>query len=178
SPRLPDYRSLPGEQQLCWAHLYRAGRDLRYNANLPPSQLPFVTEWYEGFSSIYQDLKRYLAQPVDAAVRALNKDELWTKLQTLSASPVPQAGQPAKLARLKAQIARAGPARLFTCLTADTPADNNRVERDLRQLVLKRKRAYGSKSEPGASALATVLSVCTTAWRTNPSGYFAALAAL
>ncbi|MHB1640242.1 MAG: IS66 family transposase, partial [Candidatus Dormibacteria bacterium] len=33
------YRSLPGEQQLCWAHLYRAGRDLRYNANLPPTQL-------------------------------------------------------------------------------------------------------------------------------------------
>jgi transposase len=172
------YRSLPGEQQLCWAHLYRAGRDLRYNANLPPSQLPFVTEWYEGFSGIYQDLKRYLAQPVDPVVRALNKDELWTKLQTLSASPVPPDGQPAKLARLKAQIARAGPAKLFTCLTADTPADNNRVERDLRQLVLKRKRAYGSKSEPGASALATVLSVCTTTWRTNPSGYFTDLAAL
>jgi hypothetical protein len=57
------YRSLPGEQQLCWAHLYRAGRDLRYNANLPPSQLPFVTEWYEGFSAIYQDLKQCLAQP-------------------------------------------------------------------------------------------------------------------
>ena len=67
---------------------------------------------------------------------------------------------------------------MFTCLKADTPADNNRVERDLRHLVLKRKRAYGSKSEPGARALATVLSVCTTAWRTNPSGYFTALAAL
>ena len=111
-------------------------------------------------------------------VRALNKDELWTKLQALSASPVPPAGQPAKLARLKAQIARAGPAKLFTCLTADTPADNNRAERDMRQLVLKPKRSYGSKSEPGARALATVLSVCTTAWRTNHSGYFTALAAI
>lgn len=172
------YRSLPGEQQLCWAHLYRAGRDLRYNANLPLSQLPFVTEWYAGFSGIYQDLKRYLAQPVNPVVRELNQDELWTKLQALCASPVPPAGQPAKLARLKAQIARAGPAKLFTCLKADTPADNNRVERDLRQLVLKRKRSYGSKSEPGARALATVFSVCATAWRTNPNGYFTTLAAL
>ena len=172
------YRSLPGEQQLCWAHLYRAGRDLRYNANLPPSQLPFVTEWYEGFCGIYQDLKRYLAEPVEPLRRSLNKEELWARLQALCARPVPLPGQPAKLARLKAQIARAGPGRLFTCLTADTAADNNRVERDLRQLVLKRKRAYGSKSEPGARALATILSVCTTVWRTNPNDYFTALAAL
>ncbi len=137
-----------------------------------------MTEWYEGFSGIYQDLKQYLAQPVDPVVRALNKDELWAKLQALSDSPIPPTGQPAKLARLKAQIARAGPAKLFTCLTADTPADNNRVERDLRQLVLKRKRSYGSKSMPGARALATVLSVCATAWRTDPNNYFTTLAAL
>ena len=28
------YRNLPGQQQLCWAHLYRCIRDLRYNENL------------------------------------------------------------------------------------------------------------------------------------------------
>ena len=88
------------------------------------------------------------------------------------ASPAPPAGQPARLARLKAQIALAGPNRLFPCLTADVPADNNRVDRDLRLMLRKRKRSYGSKSQPGARALATVVSVCAIAWRTNPSGYF------
>ncbi|CAN5675540.1 hypothetical protein BH23PAT2_BH23PAT2_08860 [soil metagenome] len=63
-------------------------------------------------------------------------------------------------------------------LPADTPCDNNRAERDLRGLVLKRKRSFGSKSEKGAQALATVLSICTTSWRTNQNSYFSTLAAL
>jgi hypothetical protein len=84
--------------------------------------------------------------------------------------------EPAKFANLKAQLQRAGQAKLFTCLMKDTPCDNNRAERDLRQLVLKRKRSFGSKTERGAKILATVLSICTTTWRSNPAGYFATLA--
>jgi hypothetical protein len=41
------YRSIPGIQQLCWAHLYRTIRDTRYNDNLPDEQLLYVTQWYE-----------------------------------------------------------------------------------------------------------------------------------
>ena len=52
------------------------------------------------------------------------------------------------------------------------------MQRDFREMVLQRKRSYGGKSHPGARALATILSACATAWRTNPSGYFTALAAL
>lgn len=48
------YRALPGIQQLCWAHLYRCIRDLRYNDNLPEEQLPDVHWWYKQFSAIYQ----------------------------------------------------------------------------------------------------------------------------
>jgi hypothetical protein len=54
----------------------------------------------------------------------------------------------------------------------DTLCDNNRAERDLRQLVLKRKRSFGSKSEKGTQALTTILSLCATYWRMNPDTYF------
>ncbi len=54
------YRNLSGSQQLCWVHLYRVIRDLRYNDNLPKDQLPYVTWWYERFAGIYQDLRQYL----------------------------------------------------------------------------------------------------------------------
>jgi transposase len=175
------YRSetLPGSQQLCWAHLYRAIRDLRYNANLPEEQLAYVTEWYASFAGIYQDLRQYLDKPYDESLRDTQANELWNQIQLLANQPAPDHGEPDKLARLKAQLLRAGKDRLLICLPKNTPCDNNRAERDLRQLVLKRKRSFGSKTLKGATALATILSLCTTTWRTTkPANYFSALASL
>jgi transposase len=170
--------SLPGQQQLCWAHLYRCIRDLRYNDNLSEDQLSYVQWWYEQFAAIYQDLDMYLDEPFDAVVRSTQADELWRRLQALCQSLVPATGEPRKLTKLKAQLTRAGKDKLFICLPNNTPCDNNRAERDLRQLVIKRKRSFGSKSERGAQALATVLSICTTTRRMNPTNYFKALAAI
>jgi transposase len=172
------YRTLPGSQQLCWAHLYRCIRDLRYNDNLCDEQLPHVQWWYEQFAAIYQDLTMYLNEPFDETVRNTQADELWQRVQALCQHLIPLTGEPEKLTRLKAQLTRAGRDKLFVCLPKNTPCDNNRAERDLRQLVLKRKRSFGSKSEKGAQALATVLSICTTTWRMNPTRYFQRLAAI
>jgi transposase len=168
------YRSLPGLQQLCWAHLYRAIRDLRYNENLPDEHLAYVGWWYEQFASMYQQLRDYLTEPYDRSKREDQAEVLWQQAQALCS----QHSEPVKLTKLKAQLMRAGKNKLFICLSDDTPCDNNRAERDLRPLVLKRKRSFGSKTERGAQALATVLSICTTTWRSNPSGYFRSLAAL
>jgi transposase len=171
--------ALPGSQQLCWAHLYRAIRDLRYNDNLPEEQLPYVDSWYGGFAAIYQDLRMYLSEPYDEVVRETQAGELWGRVQRLAATGPPHGSlEPKKLANLKAQLIRAGRDRLFVCLPEDTPCDNNRAERDLRQLVLKRKRSFGSKTPRGAQALSTVLSLCTTTWRMNQANYFQALAQL
>lgn len=170
--------ALPGTQQLCWAHLYRTIRDVRHNENLPEEQLSYVTQWHAGFAGIYQDLRTYLEQPYDVVVREKQAKELWQRVLALIASTPNAKGEPEKLTRLKAQLQRAGKGRLLTCLTKDTPCDNNRAERDLRQLVLKRKRSFGSQTEKGAKALATILSLCTTTWRMYPNGYFKQLALL
>lgn len=172
------YRNLSGQQQLCWAHPFRYIRDLRYNENLPEEQLPYVKQYYETYVSIYEDLRKYLAEPFNEAQRISQSDELWRRLQELANLLVPKTGEPDKLTRLKAQILRAGKDRWLTCLIANTPCDNNRAERDLRPLVLKRKRSFGSKSEKGATALSTILSICTTTWKTNPDTYFQTLAAI
>ena len=172
-------QELPGTQQLCWAHLYRSIRDLRYNANLPEEQLSYVREWYTSFAGIYQDLRKSLEQPYDKVVRATQANELWQRVQALASHRLPNKhSEPDKLKKLKAQLQKAGQGRLFVCLQKDTPCDNNRAERDLRQLVLKRKRSFGSQTEKGAKALATILSVCTTTWRSNPNNYFTSLASL
>lgn len=172
------YRNLPGQQQLCWAHLYRCIRDLRYNDNLPKEQLPYVTRWYEAFADIYQDLRTYLDEPYDMVTRQKQSNKLWQRLQLLANESLPEEGIPIKLKRLKAQLLRAGQNRLLTCMVANTPCDNNQAERDLRPLVLKRKRSFGSKTEKGAKALSTILSICTTTWKTDPNNYFQTLAVI
>jgi transposase len=172
------YRNLPGRQQLCWAHLYRAIRDLRYNTELPDDQLPYVTAWYEAFADIYEDLRSTLQQPYDRGRRWRQREEFWARMEALASRPAPEAGEPAKLTRLNKQLLQAKGRRLFTCLTHNTPCDNNRAERDLRPLVLKRRRSFGSKTERGAQALSTVLSICTTARNSYPDTYFWQLKAL
>jgi transposase len=169
---------LPGSQQLCWAHLYRCIRDIRHNVNLPKEQLTYVSLWYESFTAMYQDLQLYLSEPHDEVVRETQSSELWQRVQQLARQPIPRTGEPDKLTRLKAQLLRAGRNRLFVCLLKNTPCDNNRAERELRQLVLKRKRSFGSQTEKGAKALATILSICTTTWRIQPQGYFKQLSLL
>lgn len=171
--------ALPGRQQLCWAHLYRCIRDVRYNSNLPEEQLPYVAKWYEAFAEIYQDLRQYLEKPYGEATRRDQTRKLWGRVQKLAnESPPRHTGEPEKLTRLKAQLLRAGQNRLFTCLLDNTPCDNNRAERDLRPLVLKRKRSFGSQTLKGATALSTILSLCTTTWRMEPENYFRVLAGL
>lgn len=177
------YRNLPGRQQLCWAHLHRGIRDLACNDSLPERQRPYCQDWYASFAGIYHDLRQHLAELYDTQRRTQQADLLWQRVAALADQPAPPEGEPEKLRRLKAQLRQAGRDRLLVCLTADAPCDNNRAERDLRQLVCKRKRSFGSKTQKGANALATVLSLCTTTWRraqrdSNPAGYFTRLAAL
>jgi transposase len=169
------YRNLSGQQQLCWAHLYRAIRDLVQNQNLPKSKRPHVNRWYKKFSKIYETLRTTLVKPYDSHERQQAADKLWQQLATLAKATVPKVGEPDKLRRLKAQILEAGKERLFACLIYDTPCDNNRAERDLRQLVIKRKQSLGSKTERGARVLSTILSVCTSTYRREGCNYFGGL---
>ena len=137
-----------------------------------------MAKWYEAFCALYQDLRQYLTEPYDEQVRRARAEELWQRVQLLASQPPPKQGEPAKLTKLKAQLLRAGRDRLFICLPKDTPCDNNRAERDLRQLVLKRKRSFGSQTITGATILSTILSLCVTTWRMNPGSYFQALSQL
>jgi transposase len=170
------YRYLAGQQQLCWAHLYRASRDLASNSQLTKSKQPWVASWHRRFQRIYEDVRIELAKPYDKEARQNAADKLWARIYRLATCSRKHIRDPDKLRRLKEQLLRAGQDRLLSCLIYATPCDNNRAERDLRSLVLKRKRSFGCKTIKGAKAMSTVLSVCTTMWRRHPDNYFAELA--
>ena len=171
----PGYKHLNGLQQICWAHLYRKIRDLVDNSNLPEEKRPVVTLWYEQFSQLYTDLRAFLAEPFDLKKRMEQISLLRLRLEPLRQ---PDHNDPKKLHDLKQLLTEYDHA-LFTCMRFDgIPCDNNRAERDLRPLVIKRKKSFGSRTESGAHALEILLSVCWSTWHMNRGNFLPTLARL
>jgi transposase len=171
----PGYKNMSGLHQICWAHLHRKIRDLLENKNLPEEKQPDVRQWYEQFSVVYGQLREYLSEPFNQTQREQQTTRLRAKIQALR-QPDPR--DPKKLADLKNLLIEYDHA-LFTCLQFEgIPCDNNRAERDLRPLVIKRKKSFGSRTEAGARALEILLSVCWSTWHLNRGNFLAALVKL
>lgn len=62
---------------------------------------------------------------------------------------------------------------LFVCLTEpNVPPDNNKAERRIRQLVMKRERSVSLKSQKGAHIMEVLLSVCWSLWYRDRDSFF------
>lgn len=169
------YKYLPGRHQICWAHLYRKVRDLKDNRRLPKKKQPQVTAWHDEFQQLYADLRAALDVPYHQTRRNRQEQRFRQRIQRLR---VPHALDPKPLADLKNLLQEYDHA-LFTCLKFDgIPCDNNRAERDLRSLVIKRKKSFGSRTEQGAHALEILLSVAWTTWHRHRGNVLPELAKL
>ena len=58
------------------------------------------------------------------------------------------------------------------------PLDNNKAERALRSLVIRRKISFGSKTARGAENLGILFSVVMSLWWKRPANFFSAYANL
>lgn len=169
------YKNMAGLHQICWAHLYRKIRDLLNNANLPAEKRPHVAAWYDEFAVIYAELRAALTLPFKPRQRQRQAREFRVRIAQLRE---PHPLDPKPLADLKMLLAEYDHA-LFTCLKFDgIPCDNNRAERDLRCLVIKRKKSFGSRTEAGAHALGILLSVAWSTWHANRANFLPALVAV
>ena len=54
----------------------------------------------------------------------------------------------------------------------DLPLDNNKAERALRKIVIKRKKSFGCRSPKGADALSILYSVIFSLMASNPENNF------
>ena len=150
-------KNLPGQHQVCWAHFNRKARELSELKSLAKQKQQYCQKWYSQFGIIYQQLRDYLKEPFDLAERDKCKKKLLKAVKKLC---IGHKLDPKKLTDLKNLMLEYEHA-LFTCLEVEgIPCDNNRAERDIRKLVLKRKKSFGCKTEKGAKALEVILSVC------------------
>jgi transposase len=173
--RYSAYKHLFWLHQICWAHLQRTAKDLTHLECLSPAKLKHVTKFYQQLAAVYAAIRSYQEEPYNEANR---KDQAAILLTQVTSLCQPHELDPKKLKALKAGILDYQ-ASLFICLTVDgIPADNNRAERDIKQLVMKRRKSLGSKTTKGARILEVLLSVCLSTYNRDRDNFFVNFRAL
>jgi transposase len=167
--RYRGYKFLFWLHQICWAHLQRTAKDLTHLTCLTKAKQQHVTDFYQSLASIYATIREYQDKPFDEAARNSQAKNLLEQVTLLCRShPL----DPKKLTDLKAGILEYQDS-LFVCLTTDgIPADNNRAERDIRKLVMKRRKSLGSKTTKGARTMEVLLSVCWSLYNRDRDTFF------
>ena len=175
--RYASYKDLfgDGNHQICWAHLHRTARDLTHLECLTKQKQKHVAKFYQNLAGIYATIRDYKGQPFDQVKRVQQTSDLLEEVQQIcQPSPI----DPKKLTNLKAGILEYQNC-LFLCLTIDgIPADNNKAERALRKLVIKRKKSFGVKTLKGARTMEVLLSVCQSLYNRDKDNFLPALHAL
>jgi transposase len=166
--RYASYQDLFVLHQICWAHLHRNARDITRLECLGKTKQKHVTKFYDLLAAIYADIRQYRAEPYDEVKRRQQADDLLKRTKDLCR---PHQLDPKKLQDLKAGILKYQDC-LFVCLTVDgIPADNNKAERALRKLVIKRKKSFGVKTKKGARTLEVLLSVCQSLYNRDKDSF-------
>jgi transposase len=156
---------------LCWAHAERTFRELAsLEALLRPNRHRCRT-FFARFHALANDVRGAAERPFDRAVRAARAEEFSSRIAVLCA---PTSGDPTKLATCKRTFLQNREQYLLCVRRADVPLTNNKAERALRPLVIKRKLSFGSKTQKGAVAMQTLLSVLLTLRWSKPQNFFEA----
>lgn len=166
------YDALFANHGLCWAHPLRKFRDLALSDALPPKQRARCRDFYERFRALERAVALTIAAPLSRGERmsAIRKFE-----KSINALTVSDASDPPALATLKSTF-RENRGKYLLCIRLPgVPMTNNKAERSLRHLVIKRLLSFGSRSQKGAQAMETILSVLLTLWWGRPKDYFGEL---
>lgn len=159
------YKNAFEEHQLCWAHPQRKLRDLVESSEIPKEKRESCRETYQQFSNLYQNIRKKIGSEISPYLQTKFK-YLFSRLsENHSLDPTP-------LARIKKSL-RKNTLHYFTFLKyPGIPIDNNKVERALRHLVIKRKISFGSKTQKGAETTSILASVILSLKWNNPQNWF------
>lgn len=158
------YKNAFPAHQLCWAHPQRKLRDVAESAMIPEEQRKSCTSTYRRFSSLYQRIRGALGTvSPPQATRWKNGFDMFSAHHTRDPSP---------LSKIKESL-RKNKEKYFTFLKhPGIPIDNNKAERALRHLVLKRRTSFGSKTERGAETTSILASTILSLKWNEPQNWF------
>lgn len=165
------YKNAFEEHQLCWAHPQRKFRDLAESKTFEGKQKQQTVSTYHQFSQLYRSIQKKIGTDLSPYL----KKKFQRVFTTVSA---PHTRDPAPLTKLKESLRR-NKEEYFTFLShPGIPIDNNKAERALRHLVIKRKISFGSKTQRGAETTSILASVVLSLKWNDPGNWFKTYLAL
>lgn len=161
------YKNAFEHHQLCWSHPHRKFRDLAESGELEGAQKTNCVSDFRAFAKIYAQLANTVKTEFDY------EKTKTCFLKRLAKFTKPNPDDIPKTRTLKSTLFKNRESYL-TCLRFPNlvPLDNNRAERGLRHLVIKRKISYGSKTDKGAETTSILASVLLSMRWMNPDTFF------
>ena len=160
-----------GRHALCWAHPLRKFRDLKNSNSLNKKNKQQCKICYEQFAQLYQKVIIVNQSKYNRKERIENKKILMSQFEKILKAT--KNGQK-KLETIKKTLIRKKE-EYFVCVTEpNVPTTNNKAERSLRHLVIKRKKSFGSKTPKGAEVMSILYSVAMSLWWRSKKDFFKA----
>jgi transposase len=155
---------------LCWGHPHRKFRDLARVKTLTPDKHRACVRMYVDFSLLYAKVRRAAKlKPFNLTVRKRLTTRYMKEFIRVTAI---RRDDPEKVKTIKRTLCH-DREKYFTCILYEgIPPDNNKAERSLRHLVIKRKTSLGSKTDKGARAMGILMSVLLSLRNKHPDGTF------
>jgi transposase len=159
------YKNSFVEHQLCWAHPQRKLRDMAESEEFGKRKKKLILTTYQRFSNLYQEIRKKLGNEISPYLK--------TRLQNLfDQISEHHSLDPTALSKLKISLQK-NKQKYFTFLHhTGIPIDNNKAERALRHLVIKRKISFGSKTQRGAETTSILASVILSLKWNDPTNWF------
>lgn len=174
----PWYTNKFANHALCWAHPDRKIRDLSESKSLEPEKLERCKITHNEFSKLYRRVRSEIWKeekriknnsPSHQIEREELRDKLLKKFEELTKI---HKDDPKKLVNYKNTLSKYKE-KYFVCILIPwIPADNNKAERSLRHLVLKRKNCNGSINENSARYMSINYSVLLSLYWKSPIQFF------
>lgn len=159
------YKKIFAEHQLCWAHPQRKLRDVAESKEIAQEKKTYCMDAYGRFSKLYARIADVRGHKISAYLRRAFQIEFDHVSESHALDPTP-------LLKIKEAL-RKNKEKYFTFLAhPNIPIDNNKAERSLRHLVIKRKISFGSKTQRGADTTAILASVILSLKWNDPEMWF------
>lgn len=172
----PAYKNCFESHGLCWAHPHRKFRDLAESGNLSGRSKRVCQEVHKGFAKAYKKAenirKKLLAGELSEEEKMKERKDLEKLFDVLFE---PTSNDPQKLITLRKTL-KERKDRYFTFFEFPwLPLDNNKAERAIKRVVIKRKKSFGCRSQEGANVLSILYSVIFSLVETYPEENFFSL---
>ena len=124
-----------------------------------------ILKTYQQFSNLYQNIRKKIGDEISPYLKT-RFHNIFNQISE------PHSLDPTPLSKLKISL-RKNKEKYFTFLNhKGIPIDNNKAERALRHLVIKRKISFGSKTQRGAETTSILASVILSLKWNDPDTWF------